>query len=57
MISGNLVNCYVCEKYIVDGNTYDEHIILNALGGRLHSKHLLCRQCAPLFQTIDTIGN
>jgi len=53
MISGSSVKCYVCEQYIVDGNTYDEHIILNALGGRLHSKNLLCRQCSPLFDKID----
>lgn len=53
MISENSVKCYICEQYIVDGNTYDEHIILNALGGRLHSKNLFCRQCAPLFDKID----
>jgi hypothetical protein len=53
MTSEDLVKCYVCEQYIVDGNTYDEHIVLNAMGGRLHSKNLLCRQCAPLFDKID----
>jgi len=53
MIDENLVKCYACEQYIVDGNTYDEHIVLNAIGGRLHSKNLLCRQCAPSFDKID----
>jgi hypothetical protein len=37
--------CYVCEKELNDENRSEEHIILNACGGRLSSQDLLCKNC------------
>lgn len=39
------MNCFICNKTLTDANASDEHIILNSLGGRLHSKVLLCKEC------------
>ena len=38
-------NCYRCEKQLTDENCSREHILQNAIGGRLKSKKLLCRSC------------
>lgn len=41
----NMAKCYICEKEIADENKSKEHILLNALGGRLKSYGLLCKNC------------
>ena len=47
-------HCYVCDEELTDTNTSDEHIILNAIGGHLHSKTLLCKSCnSKLGETAD----
>jgi len=45
--------CYICNDNISNHNTYNEHIILNSLGGKLKSKSLICKQCAPSLDRID----
>ena len=42
---GPIYKCYLCGCSITSSNTSDEHIILNAIGGRLHSKTLICKDC------------
>ena len=37
--------CYVCGEELTEENKSDEHIILNAIGGHLHSYTLLCKKC------------
>lgn len=37
--------CYLCNTSLIGQNISDEHILLNALGGRLKSKKLICRSC------------
>ena len=37
--------CYVCDLEITKALETDEHIILNACGGRLKSKKLICSKC------------
>jgi hypothetical protein len=46
-------NCYICNKNIIGEEIYNEHIILNALGGTLKSKSLICKQCARSLDRID----
>jgi len=41
--------CYCCEEYITEKNSSIEHIILNACGGRLKSKSLICKNCNSKF--------
>ena len=43
------MNCYVCDIKLIQENTTNEHIIINALGGRLKSKNLLCKSCNSIF--------
>lgn len=38
-----MAKCYICETDIITANEAEEHIILNACGGRLKSKDLLCK--------------
>lgn len=38
-----MAKCYICETDITTSNEAEEHIILNACGGRLKSKDLLCK--------------
>lgn len=46
--------CYICDEELTDTNNSDEHIILNAIGGHLHSKRLLCKKCnSKLGDTAD----
>ena len=49
------MNCYVCNKEInIENETY-EHIIINAAGGRLKSKELICKECNSDFgEKIDS---
>jgi hypothetical protein len=49
-----MLTCYICSCVITKNNTYKEHIILNALGGRLVSPSIICQLCAPQFDAIDT---
>lgn len=37
--------CYICGDEITDANRTDEHIILNAIGGHLHSYTIICKDC------------
>lgn len=37
--------CYICGKEITEQNKSDEHIILNAIGGHLHSNTIICNDC------------
>ncbi len=48
--------CYLCENEITKENETEEHIILNAIGGTLKSKNLICKQCnSKLGNDIDSI--
>lgn len=50
------MECYVCDAEITSENETDEHILLNAAGGRLKSKKLICKQCNSDFgEKIDAI--
>lgn len=51
--SKTISKCYICDKNISSQDTYEEHIILNSLGGRLKSKSLICQQCARSLDRID----
>lgn len=37
--------CYVCDNELTEKNKSDEHIILNAIGGHLHSYTIMCKDC------------
>ncbi len=41
--------CYRCDTKLTEDNSSDEHIIINACGGRLKSKELLCKTCNSIF--------
>jgi len=43
------MNCYVCDIEINNENETNEHIIPNAIGGRLKSKELICKECNSKF--------
>ncbi len=50
------MKCYVCDTEITAANETDEHIIINAAGGRLKSKKLICKNCNSVFgENIDSI--
>ncbi len=52
-----MVKCYVCDEILEElpeEERYIEHIILNAIGGKLKSRNLLCRPCSKKFDSIDT---
>lgn len=51
----NQIKCYVCDTELNTKNESNEHIIINAAGGRLKSKKLLCKGCNSKFG--DTIDN
>jgi len=38
-------SCYLCGQNIDEGNRHEEHIIQNAIGGKLKSKDILCIKC------------
>lgn len=49
-----MARCYICEKEITNENETNEHIILNAIGGTLKPKTLICKKCNSEFgQNID----
>lgn len=41
--------CYMCGTELNESNSSEEHIILNAIGGVLTSKNLICKQCNSNF--------
>lgn len=41
--------CYVCDTLLTEKNKTQEHIIINAGGGRLKSKNLICINCNSAF--------
>ncbi|MBK8089045.1 MAG: hypothetical protein IPK31_14495 [Chitinophagaceae bacterium] len=45
----SVAKCYICQVDITSTNETEEHIILNACGGRLKSKDLLCKNHNSLF--------
>lgn len=50
------MECYVCDTKITNENETDEHIIINAAGGRLKSKKLICSSCNSDFgEDIDSV--
>src|SRR5690348_12113276 len=58
--------CYVCNTYLTQENETEEHIILNAIGGKLKSKKLICKGCNSKFgsniddklaQQLNTVSN
>jgi len=49
-----MTHCFKCGVELSEQNTSVEHIIPNALGGRLKSKTLLCKNCNSEFgKTLD----
>src|ERR1700741_3189546 len=49
------MKCYVCKTEITPETETDEHIIINAAGGRLKSKELICARCNTEFgEEIDS---
>jgi hypothetical protein len=44
-----MIYCYRCNIEITKENESNEHIIINAIGGRLKSKKLLCQKCNSNF--------
>lgn len=44
-----MANCYVCGEEITKDNRTKEHILLNAIGGRLKSRSLICITCNSTF--------
>lgn len=50
------MKCYVCDSELTKENETDEHIIINAAGGRLKSKKLICTACNSDFgESIDSL--
>lgn len=50
------MKCYVCDTEITTINSTEEHIIINAIGGRLKSRKLICVKCnTELGETIDAV--
>ncbi|WP_418981923.1 HNH endonuclease [Alistipes sp.] len=50
------MKCYICDAAITRENYSYEHIIINAAGGRLKSRDLICKQCNSDFgEKIDNI--
>src|SRR5689334_22818848 len=48
------LTCYRCNATLTDDNSSLEHILPNALGGRLKSRALLCKPCnSKCGDTID----
>lgn len=43
------MNCYRCDIELSEDNSSEEHVIINACGGRLKSRKLLCAKCNSTF--------
>jgi hypothetical protein len=50
---GNARSCYLCNLQLAAGVASQEHIIPNAIGGRLKSRMLLCKLCNSKLGAID----
>ncbi len=51
-----MAKCYMCGAELTEENRTEEHIILNAIGGVLKSKDLICKQCNSNFgDKIDSL--
>lgn len=48
--------CYLCDDPITAENESEEHIIINAIGGHLKSKDLLCIECNNKFGETDDVA-
>jgi len=48
------MTCYLCKIELDNKNKSLEHIIPNALGGKLKSKHILCESCNKNLSKIDS---
>lgn len=48
-----MAECYVCDRELTSSNKYEEHIIINAIGGRLKSKNLMCNDCGNKYDSMD----
>ncbi len=44
-----MAKCYVCEEEINKKNETKEHILINAIGGNLKPKTLICKKCNSEF--------
>ena len=50
----DIYKCFMCGDELTEENSSDEHILLNALGGHIHSKKLICKNCnSALGSTSD----
>ncbi len=43
------MRCYICSSEITSKNRSCEHVFLNAIGGRLKSRNLICKSCNDRF--------
>ncbi len=51
-----MAKCFICGAELTSENKSQEHILLNALGGTLTSKNLLCKHCnATLGSDMDDV--
>ena len=60
------MRCYICNRELVDNShglnpkfqsvTHDEHILHAAIGGRLKSNKILCKECGSKFGGDDDSG-
>jgi hypothetical protein len=41
--------CYLCGHELTNENLSEEHILLNSIGGRLTSSHIICKECNSTF--------
>ncbi len=48
-----MTKCYYCGKIIIENQTKPEHIIPNAVGGKLTSRKILCNDCNCKLSDID----
>lgn len=50
----DIYKCFICGNDLTEENCSDEHILLNSLGGHIHSKKLICKNCnSTLGSTSD----
>ncbi|CAH0347773.1 HNH endonuclease [Bacillus sp. CECT 9360] len=48
------MKCYICDTALTKENETEEHILLNAIGGKLKSRTLICKDCnSKLGSDID----
>ena len=50
----DIYKCFICGNDLTEENCSDEHILLNSLGGHIHSMKLICKNCnSALGSTSD----